>query len=98
MAVMMALSGYVLASPIGKPIPREVLDFPGTSRSVTEFHFTKPLTSVKNWDEFRLITDTALMDETAFGAPPPFEYRVVCARSAGRLLLIAERRRIADQV
>src|SRR4051812_23961790 len=53
---MTVLSGYILASPSGKPILQSTLEFrSGITRN--QLTFEKPFRDVPRWDEFKLVSE-----------------------------------------
>lgn len=96
---MTTMSGYLLASPTSKGITRELLTVghPPGGPKVPSIRFLNTLFQLRQWEEFELLSDTALADEVIGGAVgPPYTYKLLCVTSGAKVIVVSERKRITD--
>jgi len=95
---MTALAGYLLASPTGAAIAREDLDTAYAAKGAAPFmKYEQHFLGLRLWETFTLRSDLYLGEDATPDSPgPPFDYRLVVARSGSKLILLADRRKIAE--
>lgn len=95
---MSSLAGYLLASPARAEIGRAAIIDSSYSAGSASMAFDAQYSGLRNWERYRLFCDTPLADEAADASGQPFAYSVYCSRSGSKLILLAEKKKIADFV
>ncbi len=95
---MGTFSGFLLASPSGSVLTRELLTISAQGSQSPQLNYRGPFQRLKRWEEFTLLSRKALADEDPEIQKPPYRYRILCVRRGTKLVVLAERRRIAEYV
>lgn len=96
---MVPLSGYLLANTSRHDFSSDELAVRTPSREGgPTLHVKGPAFGLRRWDRCELATPVPLDDERTEGATDLYHYPVYLLRGFSKLVLLAERRRIADYV
>jgi hypothetical protein len=91
-------SGYILATPAAVEISRDILESTKAFREKgPTLHYRDSYFALKRWDEYRLISPIPLADEPE-GSRKAYEYSIYIIRGFGKIILLADRRRVAEYV
>jgi len=97
---MLRLSGFLLASPEARNFSREDLEQRRPeSKGMPTLKYKNSTNTHAQWDEYELFSQVQLNeDNDTESRGPPYKYLVYLIRGRSKLVLLAERRKVAEHV
>ena len=95
---MTALSGFLLATEATVEVPRDLIEtrHPLVSNGPT-LRYKGYSFNLTRWDEYELLSPIPLGEEQ-LDRQPPYKYQVFIVRGHGKIIVLAERKRISEYV